>query len=36
MHRVRYLNNFSSKWSTFEALVNTIPWWNLLGEELWQ
>ena len=23
-HRIRYLNNFSRKWSTFEALVNTI------------
>ena len=35
MHRVRYLNNFSRKWSTFEALVNTIPWWKMLGEESW-
>ena len=35
-HRVRYLNTFSRKWSTFEALVNTVPWWRLLGEELWQ
>ena len=35
-HRVRYLNNFSRKWSTFEALVNTVLWWKLLGEELWQ
>ena len=30
--RVRYLNNFSRKWSTFEALVNTVPWWKLLEE----
>ena len=35
MHRVRYLNNFSKKWFTFEALVNTVPWWRLLGEEFW-
>ena len=35
-HRVNYLNNFSRKWSTFEALVNAVPWWKLLGEELWQ
>ena len=35
-HRVRDLNNFSSKWSTFEALVNAVPWWRLLGAELWQ
>ena len=21
---------------TFEALVNAVPWWKLLGEELWQ
>ena len=30
------LNNFSRNWSTFEALVNTVPWWRLLGEDLWQ
>ena len=35
-HRVRYLSNFSRKWSTFEAPVNTVPWWRLLREELWQ
>ena len=35
-HRVRYLNSFSRKWSTFEALVHTVPWWRLLEEELWQ
>ena len=37
-HRVGYLNlnNFSRKWSTFEALVNAVPWWGLLGEELRQ
>ena len=35
-HRVRYLNNFSRKWSTFEALVNTAPCWKLQGEEWWQ
>ena len=35
-HRLRYLNNFSRKWSAFEVLVNTVPWWRLLGEELWQ
>ena len=35
-HRVRYLNIFSRKWSPFEARVSTIPWWRLLGEELWQ
>ena len=34
--RFRYLNNFSRKWSTFEALANTGPWWKLLAEELWQ
>ena len=34
-HRVRYLNDFSRKGSAFEALVNTVPWWRLLGEELW-
>ena len=33
-HRVRYLNNVSRKWSAFEALVNTVPWRRLLGEEL--
>ena len=33
-HRVRYLNNFSRKWSIFEALGNTIPWWKLLGGTL--
>ena len=27
-HRVRYLNNFSRKRSSFEALVNTVPWWR--------
>ena len=35
-HRVRYLNKCSRKWSPFEALVNTVPWWKLLGEEVWQ
>ena len=35
-HYVRYLNKFSRKWSTLEAIVNTVPWWRLLGEELWQ
>ena len=35
-HCVRYLNNFSWKRATFEPLVNTVPWWRLLGEELWQ
>ena len=30
------LNNLSGKWSTAETLVNTVPWWKLLGEELWQ
>ena len=35
-HCIRYLNNFSGKWSTFEALVNTVLWWRLLGEESWQ
>ena len=29
-------DNFSGKWSPFEALVHTVPWWKLLGEELWQ
>ena len=32
----QYLNNFSRKWSTFEAFVNSVLWWRLLGEELWQ
>ena len=40
VHRVRtasgVLKNFSRKWSTFEVLVNTVPWWKLLGPELWQ
>jgi hypothetical protein len=36
VHRIRYLNNFSRKLSNFEALANTVPWWRLLGEELWQ
>ena len=36
MHHVRYLKNSCKKWSTFEALVNTVPWWKVLGEELWQ
>ena len=40
MHRARtafrYLNNFSRKWSIFEDLVNAVPWWKLLGEEVWQ
>ena len=35
-HRVRNLNNSSRKWSIFEALVNTVLWCRLLGEELWQ
>ena len=35
-HRVRCLNNFCRRWSTFEALVNTVPWYKLLGEELLQ
>ena len=33
-HHVRYLNNFSRKWLTLEALVSTVPLWRLLGEEL--
>ena len=28
--------NFSRKWSTFEALVDIVPWWRLVAEELWQ
>ena len=35
-HCVGYLSNFCRKWSTSEALVNTAPWWRLLGEQLWQ
>ena len=35
MRRVRYLNIFSRKWSTFEALVSIVPWWKLLGGEVW-
>ena len=35
-HRIRDLNHFSRKWSNFEALVHTVPWWRLLGEEVWQ
>ena len=37
-HRVRYLNTFSRKWATFEALVNIVPWWQLLiaGGRGWQ
>ena len=36
VHRVRYLNTFSRKWSTFEAHVHAVPGWKLLGEEPWQ
>ena len=32
-HRVGHSNKFSREWSTFEALVNTVPWWQLLQEE---
>ena len=35
-HRIRYLNNVSRKGSAFEAPVNTVPWWRLLGEEVWR
>ena len=35
-HSARYLNNFSRKWATLEDLANTVPWWRLLREELWQ
>ena len=31
-HHVRYLNNVFRKWSTFEALANTVVWWKLLGK----
>ena len=33
-HRTCYLNNFSRKWYTFAALLNTVPRWRLLGEVL--
>ena len=33
-HRIGYLNNSPRKWLAFGALVTTIPWWRLLGEEL--
>ena len=36
MHHVKNLNSFYRKWSTVEALANTVPCWKLLGEELWQ
>ena len=36
VHRIRDLNNFSKKWSTFEALFQYCPWCKLLGEESWQ
>ena len=35
MHPVTYLNNVPRKWSTFEALLNTVARWKLLGEQLW-
>ena len=34
VHCIKYWDNFSRKWPTFEALVDTVPWWKLLGEEL--
>ena len=35
-HRIRHLDNFYRKWSPFVALVNSVPWRKLLGEEFWQ
>ena len=36
VHRVEYFNSLSKNWSTFEALLDTVPWWRSWAEELWQ